>query len=245
MSTLPLTLRQVRFQNKAFWRNPAAAFFTFVFPLMFLVIFNALFGQAQFFVPGIAAFSIVSACYTNIAMSLTFARDEGVLKRMRGTPLPPAAYMVGRIIHSILMAYLLVAIIAAFGALFYDVELPTSTLPAFLLSVGVCGAAFCAMGLAITSAVPNADAAPAVVNALVIPASFISDVFTPYENVPPWLQAIADFLPLKHAVDTMDAAFNPITGQSAYQWFDLGTVAAWGVFALLASLKFFRWEPKR
>ena len=245
MSTAAMTLRQVRFQNKAFWRNPAAAIFTFVFPMMFLVIFNALFGEAQFFVPGIAAFSIVTACYTNMAMSITIVRDEGLLKRMRGTPMPPGAYMGSRIIHSILIAYTLVAIIAVFGTLFYGVELPTSTLPAFLLSVGLCGAAFCAMGLSISSAIPNADAAPAIVNALVIPASFVSDVFVPSDEVPPWLRTLADVLPLKHAVNTMDAAFNPVAGQSAYQWTDLGIVAAWGVFGLLMSLKFFRWEPRR
>ncbi len=79
MSTAGLTLKQFRYNNKAFWRNPAAAFFTFAFPIMFLVIFNALFGEAEFFVPGIAAFGIVSACYTNIAMSVTFLREEGVL----------------------------------------------------------------------------------------------------------------------------------------------------------------------
>lgn len=245
MSTAALTLRQVRYQNKAFWRNPAAAFFTFAFPIMFLVIFNALFGEAQFFVPGIAAFSIVSACFTNIAMSVTLARDEGVLKRMRGTPLPAAAYLGARIIHAIFLAYLLVGIIALFGTVFYSVDLPTSTLPAFLLSVGVASAAFCALGLSITARIPNADAAPAVVNALVIPGAFISDVFAPYENVPKWLQWVADFLPLKHAVDTMAASFNPEPGQSAYQWFDLGVLASWGIFGLVMALLFFRWEPRR
>ena len=245
MSTVALTLRQVRYQNKAFWRNPAAAFFTFAFPIMFLVIFNALFGEAQFFVPGIAAFSIVSACYTNIAMSVTLARDEGVLKRMRGTPLPAAAYLGARIIHAIFLAYLLVGIIALFGTLFYSVDLPTSTVPAFLLSVGIASAVFCALGLAITTRIPNADAAPAIVNALVIPGSFISDVFAPYENVPRWLQWVADFLPLKHAVDTMAASFNPEPGQSAFQWFDLGVLVAWGIFGMVSALLFFRWEPKR
>ena len=245
MSSVALLMRQIRYQNKAFWRNPAAAFFTFAFPIMFLVIFNALFGEAQFFVPGIAAFGIISACYTNIAMAVTYARDEGILKRMRGTPLPASAYLGARIIHAIFLAYILVAIIAGFGAAFYDVDLPTDTLAAFLLSVGVAGAAFCALGLAITIRIPNIDAAPAIVNALVIPGSFISDVFAPYENVPRWLQWVADFLPLKHTVDTMTASFNPEPGQSAYQWFDLGIVTVWGIFGLVMALLFFRWEPRR
>src|SRR5881296_3972844 len=100
MSDLALTLRQVRYTNKAFWRNPASAFFTFAFPLMFLVIFTSLLGngtvplggvevrQSTYYVAGMAAFSVITACYTNIAMSVTFTRDTGILKRIRGTPLP-------------------------------------------------------------------------------------------------------------------------------------------------------------
>lgn len=249
MSTAALTLRQMRYNNKAFWRNPAAAFFTFAFPLMFLVIFNALFGDAEFFVPGIAAFGIVSASYTNLAMTMTFLREEGVLKRVRGTPLPPSSFLIARVIHAIVLAYILVAIMAIFGAVFYDVSFPTDTLPAFVLAIGVEAAAFCALGLAVTVVIPNADAAPAIVNALVIPAAFISDVWAPYDNAPPWLQAVADFLPLKHAVDAISCAFNPLANRvcdgAAYQWFDLGIVVAWGVFGLAVAVTRFRWEPRR
>src|SRR6185295_13214248 len=99
MRTLTLAFKQAKFDNRVFWRNPAAPFFTFVFPIMFLVVFNLAFDgdvdveggkvkAATFFVPGIMALSMVSACYTNIAMSLVYARDFGVLKRIRGTPLP-------------------------------------------------------------------------------------------------------------------------------------------------------------
>ena len=248
MSTAALTMRQVRYNNKAFWRNPAAAFFTFAFPLMFLVIFNALFGDAEFFVPGIAAFGILSASYSNLAMSMTFLREEGVLKRVRGTPLPPGSFLVARVVHAIFLAYILVAIMAIFGAVFYDVALPTDTLPAFILAIGVEAACFCALGLAVTALIPNTDAAPAIVNALVIPTAFISDVWAPYDNAPAWLQAVADFLPLKHAVDAIKCGFNPgdpICDGSAYQWFDLGIVVAWGVFGLIAAILRFRWEPRR
>ena len=245
MSAAAMTLQQFRYNNKAFWRNPAAAFFTFVFPLMFLVIFNALFGEAEFFVPGIAAFGIVSTSYTNLAMSMTFLREEGVLKRVRGTPLPPSTFLIGRVLHATFLAYVLVAIIAVFGAVLYDVDLPTSTLPAFVLAIGVEAACFCALGLAVTSVIPNTDAAPAIVNALVIPTAFISDVWAPYENAPQWLQAIADFLPLKHAVDTMKCSFLPGECGSAYQWVDLGIVVAWGVFGLAVAVMRFRWEPRR
>ena len=101
MSGLRVALRQLRYEQRSFRRNPPAAFFTVVFPLMFLVIFNLLFGDdpidvaggvtsaSTFYVPAIAALSIISACYTNVAMSVSITHDRGVLKRLRGTPCPP------------------------------------------------------------------------------------------------------------------------------------------------------------
>src|SRR5207237_977670 len=130
------TARQVRYTNRAFWRNPQAAFFTFAFPLMFLVIFTSLLGggtvilhglpfnQSTYYVAGMSAFAIVTACYTNLAISVTFQRDAGILKRTRGTPLPGYDYLAARVAHAILMAVILVAICSAFGATFYHATIP-------------------------------------------------------------------------------------------------------------------------
>ena len=121
MSDLGLALRQVRYENRAFWRNPPAAFFTFAFPLIFLVLFNLLFGDedlqvagrevsaSQFYVPAIAAFSIVTATFTNLAIGVSFSREQGLLKRLRGTPLPGWGYLFGRVAHAVLVTILLVA----------------------------------------------------------------------------------------------------------------------------------------
>src|SRR5450759_3134289 len=132
MNDFQRALKQVDYTNKAFIRSPIAAFFTLIFPLMFLVIFSVIFGNGQmqvakgvtisvatFYVPAIAAFSVITACYTNLALSLSIARDSGGLKRIRGSPLPVWAYMFARIAHAVLIALLLVAICAAFGAVFY------------------------------------------------------------------------------------------------------------------------------
>src|SRR5437867_4641873 len=120
---------------------------------MFLVIFTALFGNSDtcvvhgptrclrsvststFYVSAIAAFSIITATYTNLAISVSFQRDSGVLKRVRGSPLPAWAYMFGRIVHAILVAALLVIIVAVFGAAFYHAKLPSHTLPAYVVTL--------------------------------------------------------------------------------------------------------------
>ena len=259
MSTVALTLRQVRFTNKAFWRNPASAFFTFAFPLMFLVIFTTLFGtgtltlpsgeevkQSTAYVPAIAAFSVITACYTNIAISVTFARDAGVLKRTRGTPLPPVAYLLGRIIHAALVALLLVAICTAFGVAFYGAKLPTSTLPAFTVTLIVGAASFCTLGLAVTSIIPNADASPAIVNATVLPLLFLSGVFIPITSTTPaWVDAVGKIFPIRHFYDAMVNAFFPVSGGSGFRWVDLAVVAGWGLAGLIVAVRFFSWEPRR
>lgn len=252
-----LALRQVRYEHRAFWRNPAAAFFTFVFPLIFLVIFNLMFGNEEitiaggsargstFYVPAIVAMSVVNSCFTGLAMSLTVARDGGLLKRTRGTPLPAWAYFAGRVLYVTLVMLLLVVIVTAAGALAYDVDVPTRTAPAALVALLVGAAAFCALGFAVCTIVPNADAAPAVVNAIVLPLLFISDVFIPPDNAPAWLTDVANVFPVRHLSVALQTAFNPFERGAGFQWTDLAMVAAWGALGAAIALRRFSWEPRR
>jgi ABC-2 type transport system permease protein len=250
-----LTVRQVGYTNKAFWRNPASAFFTFAFPLMFLVIFTALLGkgtvpiggrqisQTTYYVAAMAAFSVITACYTNIAISVTFQRDAGILKRTRGTPLPGAAYLSGRVVHSMLMALLLVVLTTAFGRAFYDASVPSgASLLRFLVMLVVGSASFCALGLAMTAAIPNADASPALVNATILPLLFLSGIFIPLgDDAPTWIVWIGRIFPVKHFADGMQAGFLG----TGFHWNDVLVVAAWGLAGLLLATRFFSWEPHR
>jgi ABC-2 type transport system permease protein len=256
MSDLVLALRQVRFTNKAFWRNPASAFFTFAFPLMFLVIFTALFGNdtitafgkeistSTFYVSAIAAFSIITATYTNLAISVSFTRDAGILKRARGTPLPSWAYMFGRIGHAILVALLLVIIVAAFGAAFYNADVPGRTLPAFVITLAVGAASFSALGLALTAVIPNADAAPAVVNASILPLLFLSDIFIPIQDPNAWYVTLAKLFPVYHFAQAMKAAYFSPSG-SGFRGGDLLVIGIWGIAGAVLAARFFSWEPRR
>ncbi len=257
MKWLRLIVRQIAYENKAFWRNPPAAFFTFVFPLMFLVLFNLLFGnetrgvagrevtQSTFYVPAIAAFSIISACYTNVAIGLSLSRDLGILKRIRGMPLPSAAYLSARIVHATVIGFLLVVIVTAAGTAFYGVDVPGHTMPAMLVTLVVGAAAFCSLGIAITAFVPNADAAPAVVNATILPLLFISDIFIPLDDAPSWLLRVSDVFPIRHFSAAMQAAFNPFETGTGFRGWDLLIIAAWGAAGLGIALRRFSWEPRR
>jgi ABC-2 type transport system permease protein len=256
VSEVALALRQIQYTNKAFWRNPANAFFTFAFPLMFLVIFTGLFGNdnitvagreisvSTFYVSAIATFSIITATYTNLAINVSFTRDAGVLKRIRGSPLPSWAFMAGRIGHAILVTILLVAIVVTFGALFYDAEVPTRTLPAFLTTIAVGAAAFSALGLALTSVIPNADASPAIVNASILPLLFLSGIFIPIQDPNAWYVTVAKVFPVYHFAEAMNSAYFSPTG-SGFESGDLLVMGAWGLAGVILAVLFFSWEPRR
>jgi ABC-2 type transport system permease protein len=257
MSSFSLAIRQVRYENKSFWRNPAAAFFTFVLPLIFLVILNALLGDdtttveggevdlSNFYVPAMAALSIVNACYTNIVMNISIAREEGLLKRVRGTPLPGWAFLFGRIAHATLLSLLLVAIVITFGAVFYGVDVPTKTMPAFILTIALAAASFCALGLAVSSFVPNAQAASAIANATVLPILFISDIFVPLGQDPPaWIDLLGNIFPVKHLAEACLTAFNPYETGWGFEWWDLAIIAIWGVIGAAVAVRWFTWEPR-
>jgi ABC-2 type transport system permease protein len=246
VNDIALALRQVRYENRAFWRNPPAAFFTFVFPLLFMVVFNVLFGSeaAVFFTPAIIVFGVVTATFTNLAMTVAIARDAGVLKRIRGTPLPPWAWLAGRIGHAVLVTLLLVVIVAAFGALVVDVPVPWDALPAIFLVLAVAAASFSALGLAVSALAPNAEAAPAVVNAIVLPVLFISNVFIQMEDAPDWLNTISHLLPVRHFADAMLALYRD-GAAAGVPWTELAVIAGWGIIGVMAGIRFFSWEPRR
>ena len=245
MSAAVMTARQIRYVNKMFWRNPVSAFFTFAFPLMFLVIFTTLLGhgtvpigsrlvdQSTYYVASMAAFAVVTACFNNIAIAVTFQRDSGVLKRTNGTPLPASAFLGARIVHAIFVAVLLVIITVAFGRAVLLRRHPDRA-HAAAVRRSCCWSAparFCALGLAITTVIPNADASAAIVNAAILPLLFLSGIFIPFGNE----HAVVDL------VDRQDlprpalrrTACRPAFLGTTFQWTDTLIVAAWGLGGLL------------
>ena len=254
MNAAALTFSQLRYVNKAYWRSPAQAFFAFAYPLMFLVIFTSIFrnsnvqfggrrvNEATFYVPAMAALAVITVCFNNIAVAVTFQRDSGVLKRINGTPLRSVSFFGARILHAVLVSVLLVVITAAFGRAFYHADIPTGlTLLRMLVMLAVGAAAFCALGFAISSVIPNADASLPIVNAIILPLLFLSGVFIPLGNTPPaWMAWVGRIFPVRHFLSGMQAGF--LGGP--FSWTDVLVVAAWGLAGLLFAIRFFRWEPR-
>jgi ABC-2 type transport system permease protein len=179
-------------------------------------------------------------------MTVSYARDEGVLKRVRGTPLPGVSYLLGKILHAMIVMAILVVIVSTFGIVFYDVDVPTTSLPAFVVTLLVGSAAMCALGLAATIIVPNAEAGPAVVNGIVFPLLFISGVFIPVDDSPGWLQTLGDLFPVKPFLEAAIESFIPTASNEAgWAGGKLLIVGIWGVAGLLAAARWFSWEPRR
>jgi ABC-2 type transport system permease protein len=125
------------------------------------------------------------------------------------------------------------------------VDVPTSTMPAFIVTVAVGAATFAALAFAVVAFVPNAEAAPAVVNATILPLLFISDVFIPMEGAPAWLSDVASVFPVLHLSEALQVAFNPFETGSGFRPGALLVMAVWGVLGVLVALRYFSWEPRR
>ncbi len=261
VSTPDLVWRQVRYQDRLFWRSPVAAFFVLMMPLIFLLVFVLVFGNgelkglgvtlAQFYAPTLAIFGAVSATYTNLAMGTTLARDEGILKRVRGTPLPPWVYMTGRVGSAVYLAFLAVLLLVGVGVAFYGVSIYARSLPSAVVTFAVGVACWAALGLVVAALAPNSDSTSAITNATLLPLAFISGIFiTPDQHMPGWLDAVAGFFPLKHFAVAFRDAFNPefIAAHGSwlgqFHWRDLAIMAVWAVGAVVVAVRFFTWAPR-
>lgn len=250
-----LVVHQYRYDQRAFWREPASVFFTVLLPLIFLFIFVSIFGNepveagsrqvqgSTYYVPGILTLAIISATTVNLAITLTILRERGTLKRVRSTPLPPWVFMAARLLTALVTSVLMVVLVTALGRLVYGVDVPTRTLPGLVLAVLIGTAACCCLGFALTALIPSENAAPAVTNALILPLYFFSGIFIPNDDIPGGMQLVADLFPVKHLFQALLTAFDPFTNGSGIEPGHLLVLAAWGVAGLLVAARTFRWSP--
>jgi ABC-2 type transport system permease protein len=253
-SHLSMVVRQTRYQLKYFTRIPVALFFTVILPLVMLVLFNALFGGntvdtgagewpvRQFYTGGLAAFTAVSATFTNLANMVPIRRDEGVLKRWRTTPLPTWTYVAGFVCSAVVIAAIGALLLLTVGFVFYDLSIDWAKMPAAVVTFLVGVGSFAALGMAVAGAVKSASSASAIANAIILPLAFISDVFVATDDES-GLSRIASFFPLKPFVNAFQDCFNPFVDAPAFDWAALAFIAAWGAVGLLIAVKNFRWEP--
>ena len=239
--------RQYRLERRLFWRNPSAAFFNFLLPLLFLALFGAILHGNQHdlnvIVPGIAGMAVMSTTFTALAYNMTFLREQGVLKRIRGTPMPGISYLLGIAFNAVTNAALQIAIIVVAGRLFFGTGWPREWLELILfVAAGVI--CFASLGVAFSHAIPNFEATSAYVNAVFLPVILISGVFYDAAHAPGFIKGIATALPLIHLINGLSGAM--VKGTSiAGNVTELGVIAAWAVLGIALAVRGFSWEQRR
>ncbi|MGA0885582.1 MAG: ABC transporter permease [Ilumatobacteraceae bacterium] len=252
--SLQLLFRQASHQLRLFLRVPVAVFFTIALPFVVLLIINATSGERflsdtngdwpvdAFVCVAIAAFTAVSATFTNLANMVPIRREEGVLQRWRSTPLPVWVLVGGHILSAVVIAVLSALFMLGVGVALYGVQISLAAVPALILTMLVATLSFAAMGMAVAAVVPTASAASGIANAIILPMALISNVFIPMEDPPAAIDILANLFPLRPFVDALQAPLHPMNPTTAPQWGSLGVIALWGLVGFAVAVRQFRWN---
>ena len=245
-----LFFHELKVQQVLFWRSRESAFFTFLLPIIFLVLLGSVYGDEDFdgidgstyLLAGLIGYGVVATAFAGLAITLVVRRESGVLKRVRGTPLPASLYLSAVIVSTLVVIGLEVISQLVIGKYVLDASWPASPV-AFALVLVVGAAAFAALGLALTGLLRSADGSSAVVNAIYLPMTFISGVFFSTEGMPAFLRAIGDVLPLTYLLRLFRETFVAEDGLDM-PWGSLAVIAIWGVVGFLVAVRMFIWEPR-
>jgi len=236
-------------------RNPRALVFTLAFPLILIVLFSALNGNAeveaygekirfaQFYTPAIAIFSLVTACYTTLVLGIATARDQGLLKRVRGTPLPMSIYLGSWVVGAVATGVSAILLLFAVAIPAFGVDIHARTLPAAIVTLLLGAVCLASLGIAVASLVKSADQAMPVAQLTFLPVSFISGIWFPLDGAPDWLVKVSHFFPLSHIVNAFGSCFVPGAAGSQFHGNDLFALVIWTAVGLFIAVRRFRWEP--
>ena len=242
---------QVRYEQRAYWRNRGRGVFTFVFPVMLLVIFASLDKGAtiasrggipydDFFVPGILAYGVITTTFVNLAMATAVLRDAGVLKRMQGTPLPRWAYVAARVVSASAVTLVMSVVVLVLGVALYGLDFRVAQLPALIVTLLLGTAAFTTLGIGITRFIPSAESGPVFINLIIWPLTFISNIWFPIDSLPKILRTIADIFPIKALASGLQYVFDPRHHGSLFDASSLRTLAIWTVIGVYLMVRFLR-----
>jgi ABC-2 type transport system permease protein len=247
---MSLALHHLRAEQTLYWRSRELAFFTFALPIVFFALLGSVYGHdeidgikgSSYLLAGILGYGVAATAFAGLAIMTVIRREDGVLKRLRGTPLPAWAYLVAVIVSTLLVYALEAVTLVVLGRALFDVPFPERWL-SLVLTLLLGGLAFAALGLGLTGLIRSAEGSSAVVNAIYLPMAFISGSFFSATAFPPVVEAIADVLPLTYFIElTRDVLLK--NEQIWQNGAAVAVIAAWGVAGALAALRWFRWEPR-
>ena len=258
MNTLRLGVLRGNIEIKQFLRQRESVIFTLFFPVLLLFIFGSVFKNtiapgvtfSQYFVAGMIASGLVNSGFQQLAINIPIERDNGALKRLRGTPMSPIAFFIGKAILVFLSMIVQVIMLLVFGALFFHLHLPHSGALwlRFTWLVVLGSACSTVLGIALAGIIKSGRGAPAVVSPFVIVLQFVSGVFFVFSSLPSWMQQFAALFPLKWLTQGMRSVFLPdnfALQEVAHSW-EIGKIAiiltAWLVAGTFLAARSFKWS---
>lgn len=253
-SELRMVGRQVFYEQLNFWLNPIAAVFTIGFSVVFLVMLGSSAGHStstaiggvrtiQYYVPGFLAYGIMSTCFNALSTGMVVRRETGLLKRLRLSPLPARVLLAAICVNAVIISAVQIVVLLLIGRYAYQVQLPRD--PAALAVALLVGAlSFTAVGLAMSTLVPNQEAAGPVTSVVFFVLLFLSGLWYPIDSHSV-LARISGWFPIRHMILATFAPFDPRAGVSPWAWGDLAALAGWGAAGVLVSLRRWSWSPRR
>jgi ABC-2 type transport system permease protein len=252
MNDLGLTAVQTRYSLQGFLRDPRALILTVIMPVFLVLILNTVFrGRTTFdglrvpfgsyYTASITSYVVMMTGFGSLMVSVTAARERGLLKRFRGTPMPGWVYLSSEILQNVVVVAATVIVLVAVGMLFYRVRLSGNMVEGLVVYVLVGTACFSSLGLAASRVTTTTDAASAFGPFSTVVLSFISGVFVPVALMPSWLVSVGKVFPLEHVAHGLQSAFL-VPGSTGITAMDVGVLAAWGVAGMLVAMRAFRWD---
>jgi ABC-2 type transport system permease protein len=257
MSNATIIRREFACARKVMLRDPQAAFITVGLPLLYLFIFATVFGTqteqlrgqpgtlkvSTIVVSSVIVIGVVSATFQNLTASLVQDRQNGVLKRLRSTPVATSAFLAGPVLNALLTAAALAVLVTALGRVAYGVSLPAAHVAAASVTVLIGALACCAIGALFTVVIRKASAATPMLTAVTLTLFFLSGNFFSTDDAPAALRLVAALFPVRHFLSAMTTAFNPHVTGAGFAAIDLAILTAWGVASALLAARLFRWTP--
>jgi len=249
-----MSARQLRYEQLSFWRNPVGGIFTIGFSVVFLVLLGSSSGdsrisylgnirQVAYYVPGFAAYGVMAACFNTLAITVVVRREMGLLKRIRLSPLPAWAMLASLFANAVIVSALQVAVLVVIGRVGYGVGFPHNV-AAFVVVLVVGAVTFTSLGVAMSTAIPNQDAAGPITAIVFFVLLFLSGLWYPLKAGSA-LAKISAWFPVRHLIVGVFRAFTARRGVSPWPWHDVVIMVVWGVAGSVFAVRRFRWEPHR
>jgi ABC-2 type transport system permease protein len=247
-----LFVHQLRSEQRLYWRSRELAFFTFLFPILIFVLLGSVYGDdvieeehvkgSSYLLAGVLGYGIASTAFAGLAIVVVLRRENGILKRLRATPLPPGIYLAGVLASTVLVFLVEAAVLIVLARLIFDVPLPDQWV-SLVLALLLGALAFAALGIALSGVIRSGEGSSAVVNAIYLPAAFLAGAFWTPHAYPRFLEVIAEILPLTYFIRLMrDVVLRNETLWAS--WESAVVVAAWGIAGALLAVRTFRWAPR-